>query len=218
MPRLTPSLFIAGDLDFTSVHRMKHALPADSPTLFVEEVPVPPPDSNFRSRREVLSLRIFTRLFTVALVFAIPYFLWTPASSVNFGADPKVVGASVTAILAVAIFFLIANDRWFFRPLLLATSPILVSNQGIRMPTTFFDRIVLRKEPIVRIERIESMTIKGPRKDLGRDRMLVEFVIITKDRRRYPSGPKLADEVSRLLELIRSRWPDIDVEIIGVSS
>jgi hypothetical protein len=170
-------------------------------------------DKPFQNRKTYTHISL---LIHFAFLMMIAGLLWVLL--VKNDGNPSLIN---WGILIVVIFIIVIIDIKAQYDLRIPSYPMKIYEKGISMPTTFMERAVLGKTNFILAENINilvvqkvgpySWVIKWPHKEKG-PQYLYKIIVLTRNKKKYQSFERYPDEVNKFIEVIRKRWPDINIE------
>ena len=180
--------------------------------LYSEEMPERILGTSVKSVRSLIITQWLGRVIAFALI------IQAILTAINIDRNTGVINDwSLLAIIA-AFFILLATEK-YLRADIRAGKQLKLYESGIEVQISLYNRL-FKKERIIlgnNITRIEILRYPVSQ-FLGRDKGLlwkdapVEFILYTKDRKRYRSGAKLPSEVMKITSMMSEMWgiPIID--------
>ncbi len=101
----------------------------------------------------------------------------------------------IGAVLAACIYL---------RYLLYSATPIKVYENGLLMPSSILERTISGPKALP----ADTISIIYPSVEIEEDlRQYIGFIVVMNDGKRHTSSRKASEEVSRIMQLVKQRWP-----------
>lgn len=178
--------------------------------LFEERLPTFVLDTTLKTHLQIMIFIWFCRLGTLILIGLAIDLVVNDSGTVRY-----VVAIAGT----IAISLLIWATEWHCRKDRLASVPVRLYSDGIKMYAFLYQRILGFSGFIPRSEVQSIEIVRGKmkqsvdnRRDLVWEDAPVGYMVVTKKGKRYPSGPKPPGQVIAMTEAIKEKWnvPVID--------